>query len=453
MTSPGAPSQTSRAWAALWITLIVLGAALLAYRGPYRALQPAANQDFCLVYAQARAWLHGFNPYREESVREAFATAGAPPERDPMGGRRSSVLVYPPHSYPLWAPLAALPWPVASVAWVGINTALYVLGAVFIARMLGLLGNARLAFWACAVWSAPAQTVIAHGQTSTPVLAGVALAALLQARRNAKADQADPPRRDLGSPACGVLLALAVAIKPQLGLLFLLYQVGRMRWRTVAWAVATMALVFAVGFGRMALVQLDGWSLWTGNIQAFTTTDDADPTRRNPVAYQVLNLHYPLHRFFEDRDTVRLLVYAILGALSLAYFLVDLRRGRDLGERRDGWHAEILSLAMVAVITLSITYHRHYNATIMLFAAGVVMLLWSSRQALLPRILLTLVVASFAVPYSVVMTEAANRGWIPRAIGASKIVDVLVVPLQSLSLPVAAGLLVALRRRALGRAA
>src|SRR4051812_41064306 len=97
---------------ALLILLLVLGCAVFAYRGPLRAMGPGGNYDFTLIYGSARAWLTEGRPYETDAVSRAWQSGGGPPARDPTAVRGAGTLVYPPPTFPLLAPFAALPWPV-----------------------------------------------------------------------------------------------------------------------------------------------------------------------------------------------------------------------------------------------------------------------------------------------------------------------------------------------------
>ncbi len=448
-TLPTAAARPSRIVLALMVLLMAAGAGLFAWRGPAFVARESpmwGNRDFCLIYASVRAWIEGKNPYEERDVRAAFLNAGTP-QRDPMSDRVSAVLVYPPGAYGLIGALCLLPWALASTCWWILNTGCYIVAIRAVQSLARLRGSAALALWAWAFFLAPAHTAVAHGQTSMIVLACVALGALVRARA---IDRTGGVRK--GAAALhGLLLGAALALKPQLAILFFVYEVGRGRWRTAAWTLLALAAFSGIGIARLEMAHVDWIASWTRNLHDFTTIDDANPTATNPIRYQVINLQYPLHTFLESRTLVSALVLGVLGMLSLAYLAFDQGRGGagPSGERRAGAHGEVLSLAMTSLVTLSIAYHRHYDAVVLLFPIAAVLALPRSCGWMW-RGVLAVVLASFVAPWGVLMVWVEQKGWAPSVLLKSPLWADLIVPAQAWALPVAI-LAVAVLRRALAR--
>lgn len=457
----------NRRWLrAALIVALVAGCVFFAVRGPIRGFLHGQH-DYVLVYASARAWLVGGNPYVDESLREAWVGASGPPERDPMGERESRVLLYPPGAFVVLAPLVALPWPVSKVIW-GVANGLLLLGVVWgIARLAwpggakgvtgrrsaGQCGLGPLAFAAAAVWMAPAATNAGVGQTamvSTALIVAAHLSRLGAWRRECHAE-ARPGRR---SAVAGALLGIGTALKPQMALLFIVYEAGRGRWRPAMWGVAVCAVLTAVGALRMQAAGIDWWGSWRTNLSEFTLISDGDPTRVNPIRHHIMNLHYPLHNFTDDRDVVRLLVVAILGALSLAYFVVDLKRGRHKGEGA----GELLSLSMTSVVTLLIVYHRFYDAVLLLFPLALAMRgLFAERgdegrglhdrRGRFRHAVLLLLLLPFLAPGAVILWRLAECGAIPERLSKSAAWEHLILPHQVWALVLMCIWLVVMRAR------
>jgi hypothetical protein len=441
--------EPGRGWRVLLIVLLAAGCAWFAYRGPVRAIR-GGSYDFTLIYGSARAWLSEGRPYEKQAVQRAWESGGGPGERDPMHARGEATLVYPPVTFPLLMPFAALPWRAASTAWAACGTAMYLTSVWLIGAMTfrspavqrghaaapdRRARNAELAFWAGAVWLGPGMTSIGLGQTAAAVLFLVA-AGYAAAR---------------GEPGAGrgTLLGAAAALKPQLGALFAAYEAGRLRLRAVAAAAVLVAVLAAIGIGRMEQKGVAWWGQWRDNLAAFTTLDDANPTRGNPIRFQLINLAYPLHTLTDSRAAVLAIVYGLVGGLCLAYFVIDLRRGRARGEEE----GELLSLSMVGAVTLMVAYHRYYDAVLLLFplALAVRGVMRPARRPGRPArwmygAVLGLVLV-YLVPGSVVLVRAAERGLIPAGLSRSPAWEAIILPHAAWALPALAVMLVWMRAR------
>jgi len=432
------------------VALLVIGVAIFSWRGPVRALGPGGSGDFVLVYSSARAWLLGGNPYLASDVSRAWESGGGPQDRDPMLTRTGEVLLYPPTALAALSPLAALPWPAAWAVWVGLSTALAGATLYGVAALAGLTRDPRLRtglwfFLAAGVWLAPAQTCIAHGQTA---VAAVALVVLGQVARMRGASAKGPTWPILA----GLFMGLATAIKPQVGGLFLVYEAGRLRWRPVAAAIGIAAALTLIGVGRMESAGVAWRESWTRNVADFAASGDGSPIAGNQIRYQLVNLHYPLHTFTDNRDAVRWTVYAIAGGLCLAYALVDLRQRRSaaragLPPASGEGAGELLSLSMVAAITLMVVYHRFYDAALVVIPLGMaVSEIARGRRGIAIWVVLALV-GLFIAPGAVILAEAAARGWIPLSIPDTLVWHRALLPHQAWGLLLLAITLVLLRNR------
>ncbi len=402
-----------------WLTPSLLGFVIIAcafftLRGPSSATAPGGNYDFTLIYPSARAWLHGQNPYQRDSVSQAWLSSGAPADRDPMIVRGPATLVYPPPALVLVAPLAALPWPIASWAWALLNTAFAAFSLSCLARLARLSRNSSLALLGLGLVFAPLALNAKQGQTAAFVLFGICFAALARAR---------------GRQRCsGLLLGLGAALKPQLGLLFVLYEAGRLRWKSFAFAAIAIAALTAVGAGRMSAAGIDWWPTYRQNIHDFTTSDDANATKINTIRYQMINLHYPLHNFTDNRVAVRFAVYAIVGALCLAYFIVDLKRQRQASDQP----GELVSLSFVSAVTLMVAYHRPYDAVIVVIPLALAIHRLAAGQM---RHAFTLaLILLHTLPFPILFTELARRGHIPESLSKSALFQNVLLPCQAYGL-------------------
>jgi hypothetical protein len=274
----------------------------------------------------------------------------------------------------------------------------------------------------------PAMTSIGTGQTAVPALFCVTMG------------YAAMQRREPGV-ARGVLIGAGMCLKPQLGGLFVWYEAGRLRWRSFLGA-ALLGVVAAIGIGRMRAAGTPWAAQLAENIRVFTTLDDANPTRSNPISYHLINLAYPLHTLTDDRTLVKAAVYGAVAALCLAFFLVDRRRGGKHGDRP----AELVSLSMVSAVTLLVAYHRYYDAVFLIFPLALALHGLSRHKGGVARWALCLALTlCFVAPGGVMLMKAKERGLAPPWLTGTALWRTVLVPYAPWALLALAGVLVYIR--------
>lgn len=399
------------------MALVAFSAAVFLVRGPLHGVQHAA--DYMLIYSPARAWITGANPYDLEQVDQAWMSAGGAYEQRPSV-RVTAGLLYPPSTPAALAPFAAFAWPLARTVWAIANTLFFGVAVWGVARLAGFRLHQRRTwlFVSAALLFTPVHTAIRHGQTTLYVLAPLALAAVL-----------------LCPLARGALLALATLIKPHLGLPFVAYTIINRDWRSLTSAAVVCAVITGVAIVPMTMRDVPWFESWMHNLQTFSTAGEGDPTRANPIRHQLVNLHYPLHTLIDNRTVVQGIVLATLGIIAAAFFF---------------WRSPhrppvLLSLSMIAVLSLMVAYHRFYDAVFLIFP-----LAWAiSRLAACPRHRLAWCVVMLTIPYFVNMATmlfvAAQNQWLPGALTNSSVWEILIMPIQAWALLGMAGCLLAAR--------
>lgn len=334
--------RASRLLRALAVVLMVLGGAAFVVRGPARC----SNFDFALLYASARGWCLGADPYDATALdvlwHEAQGVARLAPTR-----RGARDLLYVPSMHVPMAPVAMLPWPAASRVWLGLSIACVPLALAAVARHAGLRATAA-PFWLFVgggLLLAPFHTSVALGQLAVPVLALIAGAEL--ARHHG---------RDV---LAGLLLGLAAALKPQIGGLFVLHALLRRRWRCALLAGALAAVVLLIGVLRLQWAGIAWLATLQANVTYFATEGMGNPTVTNPARFQLLDLHPLYHTALDDRGLVNGLVLLTVGAMAIAFIARAWWQGRPLDDQR--------SLAMTGVLGLLVVYHRIYDAVLLVF--------------------------------------------------------------------------------------
>lgn len=362
----------ARPWAALsagarfaLLGLLLACAALFVWRGPLRAAAGGGSYDLVWMYSASRAWAMGGNPYDLASADSAFVAGDGPTDRArfrPVEREAgASGLIYPPTTFVVMAPVAALPWRIATIAWGAANIAAFGAAAWALLRLAGLRARSArgIALLAACLAFAPVHTALAFGQTAMLPVALVLLAQVA-ARRERPA-------------LAGALLAIACALKPQLAGLFVVLEAMRGRWRVVASAAITGAFILAIGAGTLWARGIDWPAALRANIEVFQQSGVGSPTAVNPLRFQMVNLQYPLHELLASRGAVTAITLGGGALLLLALALSIARDQRGAGQAPASancdWaaiDAGLLGLTVVSCISLMVVYHRYYDAALLL---------------------------------------------------------------------------------------
>jgi hypothetical protein len=368
----------------------------------WRAVLRAMELSFDLKYGYAsiRALLEGMNPYDPAHLEQVLLVGGGTTEHV-VGALRN---VYFPFTLPVFAPISMGSWPQALTGGLVLNVILVSAIIVGLLRYLDWpLLTLRSALYAAAVLAlAPIHTSMADGQTSVAAVAAL-VGALVLMRRGA---------------VSGALTGLASAIKVQVGLPFVALALVRGRWRSGAWAVAVIALL-----GVMALVPLtlsgQPWlTTWQDNLLWASGPEGpnyAGP--ENPGRISLVNLQYPLRQLGAGDTTADLITYLAVGLAALVYLRTT---------RRSDGSRDLLDMSVVGVLTLLITYHRFYDAVLLVFPITWAFSAWhDGRRATAALVLLCC--ADFLFPFQATLSVWAQAGAVPSWLTASPVWDAVLL--------------------------
>lgn len=428
-STPTQPRTRRALVGALWVVL-ALAVGVLLVRGTWRGMQEDHSRDFALIYSCVLGWVEGFNPYDASQLDDVWREAGGSERYLPTARSRVDNL-YPPSTFALLSPLTLLSWSQTHIAWALMNTAMVGVIVWSLLRIAGMrfgsVGGIVLCAAACA--SAPITTSIAHGQTPLPVVACVVLAHAL--------------RIGGWSVIPGVLLGMAAAIKPQIGFVFLAYELFRMRWVIGGTGLAVTGGLAAIGVLRLQIAGVDWLPTLRANLAGFRAPGAvSDPALTGPARSHMTNLHVPLHALIENRTLVAGLVFAIVGAIALVFLVIWLRRRED---RR-----ELLTLSMASSLLLLVVYHRSYDAAVLLIPAA-----WafdslrrcSTWRERWPALVTLACAAVFIVPGGAALALLEARGTIPQSLVHTTFYSLFADGHQAIALVVMSGaLMVALWR-------
>jgi len=367
-----------------------LAVAYLAWQGIVRGL--ATSFDLTVGFAAGQAWLQGRDPYDVAVLKDVLAASSGGADT----GNQLETLrnVYFPTTLPLFVPLGLVPWPMARVMALAIDTAAAGFVALGLSRALGwrFTEPRALGLIAFVLALAPLHTSIAIGQSSV-VATSLIVAAILLDRS--------------GRPvAAGLAYGLATAAKVQLGLPFLAYQFWRRRWTAAGSGSLLLVGLTLAAVLRMELVGLPWLTSWGANIDQLSGAggiNDASPL--NPERYSLVNLQYLLGSLGLDRTWADVVTFAVVGAAGLT--LLGLVRGTRPRQ-------EMLTLAVIATLSLLVTYHRYYDAVLLALPIAWAVSAWQTGQRRVAAFALVLCV-DFILPVQTALHEFGQRGVVPSA--------------------------------------
>jgi hypothetical protein len=351
-----------------------------------------------------------------------MAGEAAPNERIP------ALLVYPPTTFPVLTPWCLADWTTARTLWAATGVVLLLASIVLVLGLAGL-SPARASWW----FATGGMLLLSPGHAAISVGQPLALVVFLIV-------WGQTLRRVDRTLAAGIALGLASAVKPQIGLPFLVYEAGRGRWRTFVTGMFTLGVAAGVGVWVLRSSGVDWLPAWRENLRVFSTSDNGSSGLANPIRYQLINLHLWLHAFIGDPRTVGVIVWGVVVGLCGAYLAFD----RFKPESR----SELLSLSMVGAASLMAVYHRSYDALVLLFPVALLAQRVAAGRRGAPEIALGLCLAVFLVPGATSLDWLARTGRIPASIVQIPLWNGLLIPHAAITILVLGVVLVALRRQA-----
>jgi hypothetical protein len=377
--------------------LVLLAGAEFSLRGPLRFARNGDFNDFISPYIQSKAWLEGADPYSPANLVRLWP-AGAQRfdflSRDLADGtlvlKRGIPTAYPLTAFALLTPVAVLPWPAAHLVWLVITLLAYAITVLSVRSLADLPWSTprTYMFLALALALAPVHTGLATGSmVIVAVAASVAAIWAGEHQHNALA---------------GVLLAVAIGLKPQIGLPFLLYCLLRRRWRMAVIAFSGVAVVFALAVIRLTI----SGTPWLQNYLydnrvLFASGSLGDFTEHGPLRFGLINLQVVTYAILGDRDLANLAAFAVAGIMGLAWLFLFSRRSHQPDA--------LLHLSTIAVLSLLPVYHRLYDASLLILPLAWSFTALAGRMARLAHVSL-LLIAVFLVPAGSALEQLQRTG-------------------------------------------
>lgn len=328
-----------RSWLRVLLGLIaLLMLSDFIFRGILPALGPGKN-DFSEVFIGAWMWRHGLNFY---DVSLATATGNS------LGNTQVNiVLIYPPTALVLIAPFTFLPWKLANLLWLLLGLAGTAAAILLLIKLAGLqiwedrallLGTFVLAF-------DPLHHAFHLGNVAL-IAVPLCFLGVYLAQKNSDS-------------SAGLVLGIAAALKPQLGVWFLAFYLLQMRKRV--WAgtgLLTLALLVAllrypVPLKTLFSSYLSNLSYWFGPGRLYGFTEGALP-------FHVNNTQVVFYQLLHNAQAANF--------LSFAMFLIGLAVWGLAVWRTRAHLPAPLALASLAALSFVALYHSVSDVTVLLLA-------------------------------------------------------------------------------------
>ena len=324
--------------------------------------------DFRAVYAGTRCLIHQHNPYKVSDLeREYLSEDGQRPPDSPFYLQAIVLYVNVPTTFVFVAPFASLSWGPAHILWILLT------GSVFTLAILLMWGSgARYApnvstFLAC-ILAINCASIFAAGNTAGIVvgLSVIAVWCFLENR----------------FVWIGVLcLALSLAVKPHdVGFVWLYFVLagGVNRKRALQSAVIT-AVICLTAVLWVSHVAPNWMHDWNANLAAISARGGINEPGPNSFSgrsiYTVVDLQAAISIFRDDPRFYNIASYVFCGTLLLVWSIWTLRTRYSVFK---AW----LGLAAATAFTLLITYHRPWDAKLVMLAIPPCCMLWAGRGRL-----------------------------------------------------------------------
>lgn len=358
---------------------------------------PGGPLDFQAIYYGARCLIQHHNPYKVSELEALYRSEGGEHSSDSIQRRQTVTLcVNLPVTFLFIAPFAMLPLGAAQVLWMILTAGVLLLAS---ALMWNLGSNYAPILSGCLVgfFLANCELVFLTGNTVGIVVSLCVIAAwcFLDERF---------------VPAGIVCMALSLAIKPHdAGLVWLYFLLAGGVYRRRA--LQSVAVTLALGLSALLWVSLvvPQWiGDWRVNMAAISAPGGLNSPGPASLAINylgsVISLQTVFALFRDDPRFYNSVTYLICGGMLVAWSVRTLRLGFS---KTSAW----LALATIAPITMLLTYHRSYDAKLLLLTVPACVMLWASGG---PVRWLALVVnsAGFALtadfPLTILMAWARN---------------------------------------------
>jgi hypothetical protein len=351
----------TKAWRA-GLLLMLLGAVLFVLTGEaFERSTPVGLMDFKVLYHGARCFIHNCDPYNVSELQRFYkADGGEQPSDPPIIRYVVTEYVYLPTTFLVTGPFATLPWGPAHVLWTILTVACFITAAFLVwnlcAKYAPVLAGCLIGFWL-----ASSIVIFAGGNAVGFVISLCVIAVWCFVQE----------RFAWGGILC---LAISLLIKPHdTGLVWLYFLLAGGTYRKRALQTLAIASVLClVAFLWVSKVSPHWWQEQHANLSAISThggmNDPAPGSTVDRTAGLVIDLQSIVSIFRDSPRFYNSVSYVIGGSLI---FLWLVRTLRSQPSPINTW----LALAAIAPLTMLVTYHKPYDAKLLLLTVPACILL------------------------------------------------------------------------------
>lgn len=319
--------------------------------------------DFQGLYYGTQCLLQHHNPYKQSELETVFQAEGGERPSDSIQ-RRQVVTLYVnlPTTFLFIAPLAMLPLGAAQALWLMLLIGCLILAA-FLMWDIGASYAPGVSLFLICLVLADSELIFASGNTAGIVVGLCVISVWCFLKQKFV-------------PAGVFCMAVCLAIKPHdAGLVWLYFLLAGGVYRKHA----LQSLAVTVGLGLASVLWLSHvaphWMQdWNSNLSAISAPGGLNEPGLASVtghtAGMVIDLQAAVSVFWNAPRIYNSLSYLVCGALLLVWSVRTLRlrfsqRGADL------------ALAAVVALTMLVTYHRPYDAKLLLLTVPACAMLWT----------------------------------------------------------------------------
>ena len=241
------------------------------------------------------------------------------------------------------------------------------------------------------------------------------------------------PRHRKCRKSASIFLALALLLKPQIGVLFWLVCCLRRRWHVavVSLSISILLLGFSAGWLQ---TNAPGWLVaWRQTVATLVAPGhENDPTATNHLRHDMLNIQRVLYTVFENALLVNVLAFGLV-LILITNLLWHHRHAEQLP-------SFLLTAGAAVVLGLLPVYHRFYDASGLLVVLAWALAAWHGRLFWLARCVF-ICCLPFLVPGAAWLAWLARNGYFPERLIRQGWWETLVMSHQVWALLVIAALL------------